>query len=132
MHEELQAAIIALLAAGLPEAVYGAVPQGAAYPYVVAGEPEGITQDTDTSVGELVHLRVRLFRKAGEVARANEFKDRVRSVLHRTEALSISKGSVVTVYVEGDSVEEPADDGKARETVVTVAILVDDITTGTD
>lgn len=133
MHEDLQQAIVSLLAAGLaPLSVFGAVPQDQAYPYVVVSEADSTQADTDDSDGELVRMQVRLFRAASEVARATEFIDRAKQLLHHTESLTLTTADVVTVYMEGSAVEGPSDDGKARETVVTVAILVDDITPGTD
>lgn len=133
MHEDLQQAIVALLTAGLtPLDVYAAVPQDAAYPYVVVGESDSTQSDTDDSDGELVRYQVRHFRAAGEVAKATEFIDRTRALLHHTEGVLLAAANVITVYVEGSAVEGPSDDGKARETVVTVAVLVDDIATGTD
>jgi hypothetical protein len=131
MNEELQAAIITALAAGLtPLPVYGAVPQGADWPYVACGTPSSEPRDTDSSLGALVRIPVRLFSAQGAIAAATGFVDQVRDTLHHTD-LTIASATVVTVYVEGSSVEEPSEDGKARETVVTVAILVDDITTAT-
>lgn len=131
MNEELQAAVTAALAAGLaPTPVYGAVPQGAAWPHVVCGTPAAEQRDTDTSNGALVRVPIRLFSAQGAVANATSFVDAVRATLHHVD-LTITSATVVTVYVEGSSVEEPSEDGKARETVVTVAVLVDDITTGT-
>lgn len=131
MNEELQAAVITALAAGLaPLSVYGAVPQDAAWPYAVCGTPAAETRDTDTSDGALVRFPVRLFSAQGALAAATSFVDDVRAALHHVD-LSIGSANIISVYVEASSVEESSDDGKARETVVTVAVLVDDIATGT-
>lgn len=131
MNEELQAAIITALNAALALDVYGAVPQDTAWPYVVCGTPSSEQRDTDSSNGALVRAQVRLFAAQGAVALATQFEDQVRAALHHKSDLTLSNASVITVYVEGSSVEEPSEDGKARETVVTVAVLVDDIITGT-
>lgn len=131
MNEELQAEIIALLVAGLSFDVLGAVPQDTDWPYVVCGSPSSEPRDTDTSNGALVRVPVRLFNQSGAVAESTRFIDQVRALLHHTDDLELTTATVVTVYVEGTSVEEPTEDGKARETVVTVAVLVDDIITGT-
>ncbi len=129
MFEELQANLVTLLLARMaPLAVYGAVPQDAAYPYMVVGEHDAETADTDDTRRELVRYRLRHYRAAGAVAAAAEFEDNIRAALHRTEDLALTRGQVVTIYVEGSAVEEPADEGKARETAVTVAILISDIT----
>lgn len=133
MFEDLQQKLIILLTSGLTgEAVYGAVPQDAAVPRVVVGEPEAEARDTDTSLGALVKVKVRIIRKAGDVAGSLELLDRVRALLHNTEALTLDAATVVTVYIESSAGDPPADDGKTRETEVTVAVLVDDITPGTD
>lgn len=135
MNEELQRALYALVAAGLaPDLpVFGFPPDNQPLPYVVLGEPQSQPADTTDSNGELVRVPVRIFTRASTLAQATEAVDRVRALLHHTEgALSLTKGTAVTMYIEGSSVEEPSEEGKARETVVTVAILVDDIITGTD
>jgi uncharacterized protein DUF3168 len=133
MNEELQRALYTLVSAGLaPMAVYGATPQDSAWPYVVIGTPNADTQDTNDSDGALVRVPVRLYSAQGALAASGQFVDQVRQLLHHTEALVLTSATVVTVYVEGSQIEEPSEDGKARETVVTVAILVDDITPGTD
>lgn len=133
MFEDLQQQLIALLTSGLTgESVYGAVPQDAAVPRVVVGEAEADSQDTDTSIGALVKVRVRIIRKAGDVAGGLEVLDRIRAILHHTEALTLAAATVVSVYIPTSSGDPPADDGKTRETEVSVAVLVDDITPGTD
>lgn len=133
MDEELQIALIGLLSAEVaPLTVYGAVPQDTAVPYYVAGEPQSDDASTDTSTGALYKIRVSYYDKAGALSAANLAIGKIRAALHHKEdALSLSLGAAVTMYVEGTSVEEPSDEGKARETAVSVAILIDDITAGT-
>jgi len=134
VFEDLQQKLIALLAAALGggHSVYGAVPQNAAVPYLVVGEPAVDRMDTDSSLGALVKMRVRIIRKAGDIAGGLEMADFLIQLLHHTEALTLDAGTVVNVYVEGVSGDAPSDEGKTRETEVTVAVLVDDITPGTD
>lgn len=134
MNEELQAALFTLVTAGLaPWPVYGAAPQDTAYPYVVVGEPETSPRNTDSSVGVLLTVRVRHFGRSGAVQESNEFLDRVRELLHHQEStLALTNAEAVTMYIDGTSVEEPSEEGKARETSATVAILIDDVTDGTN
>lgn len=133
MFEDLQQQLLTLLAAGLaPEAVYGAVPHGAVAPYLVVGEPTAERRDTDSSLGALVSMRLRIVRKAGDIAGATEMADRIHALIHHTEALTLSAATVVSVYCEGMAGEPPADEGKTRETEVSVSVLLDDITPGTD
>src|SRR5688572_20707802 len=132
MFEELQQQLVALLVAGLPgEAIYGAVPQDAAVPRIVVGEVEADNADTDSSLGKLTRTRVRIIRKAGDMAGSVEMADRVLDLLHHTEALTLTTGDVVTVYCDGPVSDAPGDEGKTRETEVSVFVLVDDITSGT-
>lgn len=133
MFEDLQQKLIAMLAAALhPEAVYGARPQDAPVPFTLVGEPSSDRADTDDSIGRLVKTRVRFVRKAGDIAGSLARADLVAAVLHHTEMLTLDAGTVVTVYVDGVDSDPLVDDGKTRETEVTVAVLVDDITPGTD
>lgn len=132
MFEELQQAVMALLTTGLaPDAVYGAVPQDATVPRVVVGEPSSERVDTDSSLGALVKLKVRVIRKAGDIAGSTAMSDRIHELLHHTALLTLSSATVVNVYIEGMAGDPPADEGKTRETEISVAVLLDDITPGT-
>lgn len=132
MFEELQVAIRNLLVTAVaPVAVYGAVPQGAAVPYLTLGEPEREARDTDTSLGALVRLTVRLVTRDGDVASRAELLDRILEATHHVDGLTLTRASVVSMYLEGPQGSPLTDEGKTRETEVAVCVLLDDITSGT-
>lgn len=142
MHEELRKEIIRLLNAapvlsvGPPPAAvvfYDHVPQGvAAFPYGVMGDASTAAEDTDSADGALVRFPVSLFSKYKGGRETASMSDAVRDALHHHEdSLVLTTCTAVTMFVEGSQEDPTTDDGKARESVVTVAVRVYAITAGT-
>ena len=122
---ELRVAIVTALKAYAPLAallaadpldgtasVYSHVPQDAAFPYVVVGEPNGVDHDTDDSLGwdaELVIHQFSRFRGFEEVERIQREND---DALNRAEPVLVD-GRIVTLHrVSVDGVLDP--DGLTR------------------
>ena len=123
---ELREAIVAALKAYAPlaallaadpldatvPAVFDHVPQDAAFPYEVVGEPNGVDHDTDDSLGwdaELTIHQLSRFRGFEEVERIQREND---DAINRAEPV-LTDGRIVTLHrVSVDGVLDP--DGLTR------------------
>jgi hypothetical protein len=141
MHEELRKEIIRLLNAAPIHSVgtppvdvvfHDHVPQDSTFPYGVLGDATSAGEDTDTAEGALVRFPISCFSKYKGGRETAAMADAVRAALHHQEDLMVlTTCTAVTMFVEGSQEDPTTDDGKARESVVTVSIRVYAITAGT-
>jgi hypothetical protein len=135
MHEALRTALYILVHADLSAdsiAVHDYVPDNTtSYPYVAIGEVAAAAEDTDSSDGALVRAKLLVSSKYKGGKECAEILDRLRTLLHHTEALVVPGSTVVSVYVEGTSQDPDAEAGELREGELDLAVRLDDITPGT-
>ena len=122
---ELRVAIIAALKAYAPltallatdpldatPAVYDHVPQDAAFPYEVVGEPNGVDHDTDDSLGWDAELTIHQFSRFRGFEQVERIQRENDDALNRAEPV-LTDGRIVTLHrVSVDGVLDP--DGLTR------------------
>jgi len=122
------AGLAALLATdpldGTP-AVFDHVPQDAAFPYVLVGEPVGVDHDTDDTLGwdaEVTIHQWSRFRGFGEVERIQRETD---EALNRAEPVVVDARIVTLHRVSVDGVLDP--DGLTRHGIHRFRAIVDEL-----
>ncbi len=122
------APLAALLAADpldATPAVFDHVPQDAAFPYEVVGEPNGVDHDTDDSLGwdaELTIHQFSRFRGFEEVERIQREND---DALNRAEPI-LTDGRIVTLHrVSVDGVLDP--DGLTRHGIHRFRAIIEEL-----
>lgn len=109
--------------AGLVTAIYDAVPQDTAFPYVSIGESNFNEWDTDTSLGKDCSITIHTWSRYRGKKQTFQIQAAIRDVLHRAELTYTGYRFILTEEQETRSMMDQ--DGLTRHGISTYRIVLD-------